>query len=240
MRSGSGSARLSIVIPTLNEESGLPGLLGDLGGLAGFDVPVEIIVVDGGSVDATVEIARGAGARVLRTAACRGAQLRAGAAAATGSLLCFLHGDVRLHPPAIEALAELARAGQEGAFSFRLRIDAEGWQFRLMERGANLRSRWLRLPLGDQGLVVRRDDYLAAGGHPPEPLMEDFALVRSLRRVTPVRLLEAEVHVSARRWQRDGPWRRWARNQLLLARYLTGASPARLAGAYPPEAARDE
>lgn len=220
---------LSVIVPTLNEALALPALLGDLRRLA---MPHEIVVADGGSTDATREAALAWGARVVTTARGRGAQLAAGAAAAGGGLLCFLHADARLDARALQALEQLAREGAAGAYAFRLRIDGAARALRVVEWGANARSRWLGMPYGDQGLIVARASYDAAGGYPPWPLMEDVALVRALGRVTRVRLLDADVRASARRWERDGVLRRTLGNWWLLVRYLAGASPERLARAY--------
>lgn len=230
-RGADSSPLLSVVVPTLNEASTLPRLLDDLRRLT---APYEVVVADGGSADATLAAARAAGARVTVAAAGRGAQLRAGAAVARAELLCFLHADARLDAPAAAALDELARTRPAGAFAFRLAIDASGAAYRLVEWGANARSRWLRLPYGDQGLVVSSRDYAAVGGYPPWPLMEDVALVRALGRRGPVRVLPAGIRVSARRWERDGVLRRTFANWWLLARFVAGVPPARLARSYRP------
>lgn len=218
-------------MPALNEAAALPGLLADLLGLTPHP---EVIVVDGGSADATCSVAREHGALVLTAARGRGTQLRAGAAAATAPLLCFLHADVRLDPPALRLLERLAEARPAGAYAFRLAIDRPGLAYRVVEWGANVRSRWAGLPYGDQGLLVRREDYEAAGGYPPVPLMEDVGLVRALRRTTRIHILPAVVRASARRWEHEGVLRRsWANWRLLLA-YLRGVPPERLASRYPP------
>jgi rSAM/selenodomain-associated transferase 2 len=224
--------QLSIVVPTLNEAATLGDLLADL---EGVQQTYQVIVVDGGSTDGTPSVARDSGAQVICTAPGRGLQLRAGADAATASLICFLHADARLDAEAVETLSALALRRPAGAFVFRLRIADDRARYRLVELGALLRSRYLRLPYGDQGLIVNRRDYLRAGGYPPQPLMEDVALVRALGKVTEIRVLDADIRVSARRWQRDGVLLRTVRNQVLLLRYLCGARPDRLAGAYRPE-----
>ncbi len=222
---------LSVVVPALNEGAALPALLGDLRALG---PAVEVIVADGGSTDDTAAVAAAAGASVVAAERGRGRQLRAGAAAARAPLLCFLHADVRLDARAVADLARLAadpRSG-EAAWAFRLRIDGRRAAYRAIERGANARSSLLGLPYGDQGLVVSRAAYDAAGGYAAVPLMEDVMLVRALGRLLPVRLLPSGVTVSARRWERDGAWRRSARNLALLARWMAGAAPERLAGEY--------
>ena len=223
------------MVPTLDEAESVARLLTDLGGLA---LDHEMVVVDGGSSDATCDVARRLGARVLVAPRGRGSQLRAGAAAATAPLLCFLHADVRLDAPALRQVERVAEQRPAGAYALRLVIDRPGLAYRLVEWGANLRARWGGLPYGDQGLLVRRRDYDAAGGYPDIPIMEDIALVRALRRVTSVRLLPAAVRVSARRWERDGVLRRTWANWRLLWAYLLGTPPERLAKRYPPSGDR--
>ena len=223
---------LSIIIPTLNESVALPLLLADLSPLLG--TLAEVVVSDGSSTDDTVAIAEAAGARVVVAPRGRGAQLREGADAARGSVLAFFHADIRLDTVAIAVLAELLATDgtKHDAWAFRLRIDGAAPSYRLVEAGANLRSQLFGLPYGDQGLIVSRNRYAAAGGYAALPLMEDVALVRSLRPSGSVRLLPAHVRVSPKRWERDGVWRRSSRNLVLLGRYLTGTSPEILAREY--------
>jgi rSAM/selenodomain-associated transferase 2 len=216
----------------LNEATAIEALLEDL---RSIPLPIEVIVVDGGSSDGTPRVAAAAGARVLASPPGRGEQLRRGAQLARASLLCFIHADVRLDRSAEEALRALVLSGAGGASVFRLRIAAEGFAFRVLEAGAQLRSRRLGLPYGDQGLIVTRDLYERAGGYPAIPLMEDVALARSLRRLTDLRILDASLTVSARRWKREGVVRRTLGNWSLLARFLLGADPHRLAAEYLPE-----
>jgi rSAM/selenodomain-associated transferase 2 len=228
----SGAPTLSVVVPTLNEAHTLPALLADL---AALRLPHEVVVVDGGSADATAAIADAAGARIVRSAAGRGTQLRAGAAAARGRVLCFLHADARLPPDTRAALERVAGEGRDGvAVAFTLRIAGAGWRYRFVEWGTERRSRLARLPYGDQGLVLTRTTYHDAGGFPDLPLMEDVALVRALAGRARVCVLPEPIVVSARRWERDGVLRRMLRNWTLLAAYLGGVPAARLARAYRP------
>ena len=226
-----GRPRLSVIIPTLDEERLLPGLLSDL-----THVPdvLEVLVVDGGSSDSTRDVATREGARVIVAERGRGRQLAAGAHAATGELFLFLHADVRLPAPAREAVSATVGTLRAGALVFRLGIDAPGAVFRLVERTVDLRTRFLGLPYGDQGLLVTRADYLEAGGYRDIPLMEDVALVRSLRRRCGIQLLDAPLLVSARRWEQDGVWRRTFLNWCLITAYSAGVSPTRLARWYRP------
>lgn len=225
---------LSIVVPVLNEEATVGLLLSDL---ARLNAPHEVVVVDGGSTDRSVEVSRAAGARVVRSGPGRGARLRTGVEVARSPLLLFLHADARLDDGALELLDETAVACPPCAMVFRLGIDAPGPLYRLIEWGADLRTRAFRLPYGDQGLLVRRDTYVRAGGHPPVPLIEDVALARALQEVTKLHVLDAAVRVSARRWRADRPLRRTLKDWLLLIRYLAGTPPERLPQAYEPEGA---
>lgn len=223
---------LSIVVPTLNEAGALPMLLGDLAPLLARP-DVELVVGDGGSTDATRTVAEHHGARVVTTTPGRGGQLRAATTAARGEYLWILHADVRVPDATRDAVARLVGDRVPSPCACRLSIDDASWSIRLIAAGANLRSRVLALPYGDQGLLITRAQLDAVGGYEDIPLMEDVALALRLRRDNPIRLLrDVPIHVSARRWRRDGPWRRTARNLLLLARYLAGADPRRLARAY--------
>lgn len=223
---------LSVVVPALDEAAGIGALLADLAPLL-RDEANEVVVVDGGSRDATAAIAEAAGARVVQAPRGRGLQLRAGAAAARAGWLLFLHADVRVSHVALGLALDCVEADRrDEAYWFRLAIDGPGVALRLVERAANLRSRLLGLPYGDQGLLVHRTLYDAVGGFDAVPLMEDVALVRRLARTGRLREIRAPLLVSPRRWQRDGVVRRTLRNQEILLRWLLGASPERLAERY--------
>lgn len=221
-------APLSIVIPTLNAADELPATLDALfEGVSGGLVR-ELIVSDGGSDDTTLLIADEAGAVVLSGAPSRGGQLRRGVAAARGDWLLLVHADTHLSPGWTDIVRASIAQGQAGFF--RLRFRHEGQAARLIAGWANLRSRWFGLPYGDQGLLIRARDLEAAGGVPDVPLMEDVALARALRgQLAP---LSAVAATSFERYARGGWLRRGARNLSLLARYLAGADPNRLARAY--------
>ena len=227
---------LSVVVPALIAAAALPALLSTLAG--GLARPYEVVVADGGSTDGTPEVAHAGGARTVATSRGRGRQLGAGAAIAESAVLWFLHADARPDGRVLRQVAELAAGHASGrplraAHAGRLAIDAPGAAYRIVEAGANLRSRLASLPYGDQGLLVSRADYEMAGGYPPWPLMEDVAIVRALRRSgVPIRLLDGTITVSARRWQRDGVVRRTLGNWRLLARFLGGADPEELVRRY--------
>ncbi len=220
---------VSFVVPALDEALTLPGLLGDL---AGFPLAHEVVVADGGSRDGTGARAAALGAPVIQAPRGRGTQLAAGARAARAPVLCFLHADVRLDLAALNSIAQAA--SHRSLATLRMHIDAAGLRFRLIERATNLRAR-AGLPYGDQGLVIPRELYDAAGGYADVPVMEDVAFVRALRRLgARPTLLTAAVSVSPRRWLGEGVWRRTLRNWSLLAAYYAGVSPERLARSYPP------
>ncbi|MBE0592745.1 MAG: TIGR04283 family arsenosugar biosynthesis glycosyltransferase [Gemmatimonadales bacterium] len=223
---------LGVVIPTLNEEKTLPGILSDIGKLT---LPATVVIADGGSTDDTAAVAARHGARVVPAPRGRGPQLNAGAASLDTEWLLFVHADVRMPPDARTAL-ERGVAGRADAAVFALAIDARGLWPRVMEVGARVRNRLGGLPYGDQGLLVRRSQFVRVGGYPDIPIMEDVAIVRALRRLGPIQRLPAALRVSPRRWQREGPFRTWMRNTVLLAAWLVGVSPHRLARWYRPEA----
>ena len=217
---------LSAVIPALNAEPGLPDCLASL--RPGAD---EILVVDGGSSDRSVALAEAAGARVLRTKRGRGLQLAAGAAAAGGDWLLFLHADTRLEPGwPTTARAFMAEGGARAA-AFALALDDDSGAARRLERIVAWRSRALGLPYGDQGLLLSRALYQRVGGFRPLPLMEDVDIVRRIGR-SRIRILDARAITSAERYRRDGWLARPARNVACLSLYFLGVPPALLAKLY--------
>jgi len=188
----------------------------------------EVILSDGGSRDATARLAEEAGAVMIAGAPSRGGQLRRGVAAAGGDWLLILHADSVLP----RGWAGMVRAQMErgGPACFRLRFDAAGAAPALVAGWANLRTRVIGLPYGDQGLLISRTAYDAAGGYPEIALMEDVAMARALR--GRIAMLPGAITTSAARYIREGWLRRGARNLTLLLRYLGGADPDRLARRY--------
>lgn len=216
--------RVAAVIPTLDEEVEIAASI-EAARAAGAD---EVIVADGGSADATLTCARSAGAdQLLSTPRGRGVQLRAGAAAATGTALWFLHADARPPAGAADALrAALTSGAAWGAF--RVRHAAEGWAARIADR----RSRRTTLPYGDQGVFCTRAAYDAAGGMPDQALMEDLEFARRMRRAHgPPARLTLELSVSARRFAAR-PVRTAICWWTFPALYQLGVAPARLARWY--------
>jgi rSAM/selenodomain-associated transferase 2 len=163
----------------------------------------------------------------------RGRQLNAGAARASGEWLWFVHADSRLPTGWWEAFRNLQAVGDEVVGGdFRFALDSPAWQARLLEYAVALRVRWFNLPYGDQGIFVRRSAFDALGGFAPIPLMEDVEFIQRLKRRGRLRHLTLSLKTSARRWEREGWWRRSARNLATLAMYVLGVSPERLAKRY--------
>jgi len=220
---------ISIITPVLNEEQQIVPLLDSL---AGNEGNVEHIFVDGGSTDRTCALLQQYPVRLLCSPPGRGLQQNVGAQAAAGDILLFLHCDTRL-PDNFPALIQntLNTPGRvAGAFS--LAIDHPGWPYRLVENGANVRSRLLNLPYGDQALFMKKNAFKRSGGFPDHPILEEITLLRRLRRRGSIGIIAASVTTSARRWQRLGIVQTTLINQVLLAGLFMGFSPQRLARLY--------
>lgn len=224
---GTGSHWLTAVIPVLNDAEAVERLVGQIGP----DVQVEVVIVDGG-LDVRLDRVAGTrpGTRVIRTGAGRARQMNAGAGDASGEWLLFLHADSQLPPGWREAMAAIPDAAIGGWFEFAL--DDAAWQARVIERLVRWRVRLMRLPYGDQGLFVRRAVFGEMGGFADLPFLEDVDFVRRLGAAGPVAEVPLPLRTSARRWRRDGWFRRSARNSLIVGLYFAGVSPARLARWY--------
>lgn len=220
-------APLSVIIPTLNAAATLPGCAAALMEGLNAGLICEVIVTDGGSQDATLEIADAIGADCVTGPAGRGGQLRRGCDAARADWLLIVHADTQLGAGWADAVA--AHLAQTTPATFRLAYDARGMGPRLVAAWANLRTRLFRLPYGDQGLLIRSETLGQIGTYPDIPLMEDVAIARRLPALT---VLDATARTSFARYAAEGWVRRGARNLLLLLRYLCGADPHVLAQAY--------
>ena len=220
--------KISIIIPVLNEANTINGVLARILGASN----VEVIVVDGGSQDETVALAQSVGVKVIAVTGGRASQMNAGAAVATGSILLFLHADTHL-PPAFDTLVRqvLQNTGAI-AGAFELRIDAELWGIRVIEKMVNWRSRFLSLPYGDQAIFLKASIFKEIGGFPNLPIMEDFELMRRLKRYGKIAIASAPVLTSGRRWQKLGVVRTTLINQLIIISYFLGVPPAKLARWY--------
>ena len=219
--------RLSIVVPALNEAAGVTAALEALAPLR--ERVAEVIVVDGGSTDGTPERAVPLADQVLASPRGRAVQMNAGAAAATGDILVFLHADTRL-PENADALICGALGGSRvwGRFDVRFEGDA----LPLVAASMNLRSRTTGIATGDQAMFVTRDAFVRAGGFPEIALMEDVALSARLKRLTRPACLRACVTTSPRRWRTHGTLRTVLTMWRLRLAFFLGADPKRLARAY--------
>ncbi len=216
---------LGVVIPALNVGAGLARTLEGLA--AARDIfDLDILVVDGGSDDDTVAVAKSLGARVIEAPRGRGTQLAAGADQVRGDWLLFLHADTVLGAGWAVELAAFMIAERHRAAYFRFRLDDDAPGARRIERLVAWRCRVLGLPYGDQGLAIPRDLYTAFGGYPDQPLMEDVYLARRMGR-SRLAGLETAALTSAVRYREGGYWRRPSRNLFCLFLYLMGM-PARM------------
>ena len=219
---------LAIVVPMLDEAATLPALLVHLAGWRARGC--EVVLVDGGSRDDSVEMARAAGFRVLIAERGRARQMNAGAQACGRALMLFLHADTRL-PEAADAVVCAALAVQAWG-RFDVHIDGRPRMLRVVAALMNLRSRLSGIATGDQAIFVRRDVFEAVGGFPDQPLMEDIELSCRLLRVSRPACLRARVRTSGRRWEQRGVWRTIALMWRLRWAYWRGVLAERLAEAY--------
>ncbi len=224
-------AMISVVIPTLNAAAHLPATFLSIFDAALDGLVTEVIVSDGGSTDNTRAVAESAGASFCTGTKGRGAQLKLGAELARKPWLLFLHADTALSKGwEDEVRAFIAKKeGRAAAFSFRL--DDSGLLPRLLQASVALRCRLFALPYGDQGLLISRALYDAAGGFAPIPIMEDVEFVRRLGRKR-IALLKTTAVTSADRFKREGYLRRSARNLWCLTLYFAGTPPERLVKTY--------
>jgi rSAM/selenodomain-associated transferase 2 len=217
---------ISIIIPTLNEEAQISNWR-TLLPLAG-----EVIVVDGGSSDQTVSLARSQGLRVESCSPGRGSQLNHGARLASGRILLFLHADTGLPAGFARPLLHCLDEPTTIAGAFSLTIQDAGLLLKTICFWANLRSRLLELPYGDQAIFIRRHDFLRLGGFPETPIMEDFIFIKRAGQEGRITTLPLSVTTSARRWQRMGIIRTTLINQLVILGFYARVPLRKLASLY--------
>ncbi len=222
------SVAISVIIPTLNEQWVLGATLDRLQG----QPDCELIVVDGGSSDDSVALARKAGCRVIECPRGRGRQMNAGAAIASGRVLLFVHADTLL-PAGFRqfVLAALSQPGVVGG-AFSLAIDSPALSLAAIAFFANLRSRLLQLPYGDQALFTSSRTFATVGGFPEMAIMEDYVFVKRLQLLGKILILPDRAITSARRWENIGVLRTTLINQLIVCGHGLGVQPTTLAAWY--------
>ena len=221
--------KLSIVIPVLDEAAGIESALQALSTYRTRGV--EVIVVDGDSRDGTVGLSCPFVDQVVSTPRGRAIQMNAGAAAARGNILLFLHADTRLPDDADRLVIDGLACSSCVWGRFDVRFDS-GRLMRFVAAMINLRSRLTGIATGDQAIFVTRTTFAAAGGFPPIALMEDVALSARLKRIGRPLSLRARVTTSARRWRGHGTLRTLLLMWRLRLSYFLGADPAKLAQSY--------
>jgi len=219
---------ISVVIPTLNEESNIVKTVSGI-----KKIPdVEAIVVDGGSVDMTVSAARSCGVKVVVSEPGRARQMNAGAREARGKVLLFLHADTCLPEKFKYYVLNIVSKPNTSAGAFCLRLDTQYQSLRIIERLANWRSIFLQMPYGDQAIFLKKELFWSIGGFRDIPIMEDFELIRQLRKKGRIVIAPVSVISSARRWQRLGVLNTTAINQAVIVAYCFGVAPLRVARWY--------
>ncbi len=210
-----------IIIPTLNAENCLGGTIRNLVGFWG-----NIIVVDGGSSDCTIKVAREAGATVVTSSQGRGVQLQKGAEEATSNWFLFLHGDTRLEAGWTQLVEDFISCSnnQEKAGVFLFALDDSSGGARRVEKFARLRGKIFGLHYGDQGLLISRKFFASIGGYKSMNLMEDVDIMRRIGKKR-VKILGARAYTSSVRYRSGGWWLRPLRNLLCLVLYLLGIPP---------------
>ena len=220
--------KISIIIPVLNEAGAIANTLASIHNADN----VEVIVVDGGSEDETVAIVQELGIKVLSSIRGRANQMNAGAAAAMGDILLFLHADTLL-PDNFDKMVRQALSSKNNiAGAFELAIDGDMRSLRIIETMVNWRSRYLQMPYGDQAIFLNKNVFEHLGGFSNLPIMEDFEFVRRLQRLVKIDILPAKVLTSGRRWQKLGVLKTTLINQLIIIGYFLGVTPGKLARWY--------
>ena len=219
--------KISIIIPVLNEAKILEQTLSRLHSELGHH---ELIIVDGGSTDGSTHIAEKYG-KVLTSERGRSKQLNAGAAAASGNILIFLHADIWLEPGALAAVETALSLGYVGG-GFRQKIDGKNILYRPIEIAGNIRGKYLKVFYGDSGIFLSRADFEQIGGFPEIPILEEMEFSKALCQLGKTTLVTPHIHISARRWETKGIIRTTANNWLITLLYFLKFSPEQLAKLY--------
>ena len=223
-------SKISIVIPTINEANNLPLLLSDLSIIHNKG---EIIVVDCGSNDKTIDIADIYGAKVYKTKERnRGLQLGIGADKAKGEWLIFLHADTRLSHNWFTKIKSVLKEDKNFIYYFKFKVNDNKLIFRVLEIFVNFRSQYLKQPYGDQGLIIHRSIYLKNSGFRKIPLMEDFDFLRRLKNKKDLKQINLPIFTSSRKWAKTNIFLQALKNWNLRRRWLKGESTKSLYSDY--------
>lgn len=222
------TAKISIIIPVLNEAASIATVVQQA--LTGNNI--EIIVIDGGSQDETVDVVQALDVKLIHSSPGRAQQMNLGAKQATGDILLFLHADTYLPEQFDRMIRQSLTQPQTVAGAFQLKIAADLRGIHWVEKIVNWRSHFFQLPYGDQAIFLKASTFWQLGGFPQLPIMEDFELIRQLRKKGKIAIASAAVVTSGRRWQKLGILKTTLLNQLIIIGYLLGISPDQLVRYY--------
>lgn len=221
--------KVSVVIPVLNEADIIQKTLIQFNN----EPDIEVIVVDGGSQDKTIQLVQELGIKVILSAQSgRANQMNVGAGIARGDILLFLHADSQLPYGYPQIITASLSQPETIAGAFELAIDAQSYSLRLIERIVNWRSHFLDLPYGDQGIFLKASIFQEVGGFKNIPIMEDFELIQRLKKIGRITIVSKRIITSGRRWQKLGVLKTTIINQLIIIGYYLGISPTKLANFY--------
>jgi len=215
-------SKISIIIPTINEANNLPLLLSDL---SIIQKEGEIIIVDCGSEDKTIDIAKIYGAKVYKSKEKnRGLQLDIGAKNSKGEWLIFLHADTRLTCDWLTKIKPVLKEDKNFIYHFKFKINNEKKIYRFLETLVNCRSKFFKQPYGDQGLIIHRSIYLKNKGFRKIPLMEDVDFLRRLKNKKDLKQLNLPIFTSSRKWEKTNIFLQALKNWNFRRRWLRGES----------------
>ena len=218
---------LSVIIPVINEETGLEKVIESV-----KNIDAEIIVVDGGSNDSTVKLAERLDVTVIESPKGRSVQMNAGASASHGNNLLFLHADTIVPENYISLIFETLMDKRPVAGAFRFKTDMNNALMRSIEYAANLRSRFFKLPYGDQGIFISKEDFVKAGAYPDVPVAEDIFLIRRLKKFMKIKTAPENAVTSARRWEKHGFLKTTFVNVVIFLGCYLGIKPDKLYAIY--------
>lgn len=222
--------KVTVVVPTYNEQDLIESLIREL-----KEQPIEIIVADGGSTDETLKILGDLKVTVINGPKSRGAQMDLAARWATGDIFLFLHSDAKLPEGWLQKVLDTMTNFDIIAGAFSIIINEKGIKYRVLEKFANLRAKYLKIVYSDEAIFVRASDFKKVGGFKSMPLMEDLGLIRRLRKLNKpdgknykIDVLKDKILISSRRWEKNGVIKNTIKNFYILTLYYLGVSEDKL------------